>query len=700
MVQVSNDEGKLKDLNPWLFVLEDTSQNLTFEQICSQETQSKFVPYTLFKKQTPKLARNKVYWAKLSLHNASNRSHWILYAGKGSRLELYYPDANNKYLKKINGRLVPASKRDISKHIVEFKYKFNVVLLPHQNTVIYIKLIGKMYNPSYALKLETSPQYFKKEARLKIIQSIFQGALWVIIFYNIILFIIVKDKTYAYYSVYILIYSVYYLSYYDFFAEYPQLQIYIGIITHQVTMVFYFLFMSFFVNARRLIPKWIRIIYYWIIIKLFIDLILMIYTYRTLDLLGIEPYLNIIILIDVSVFVLTLYFLFKTKDLLARYFIAGSLCFFLGWGLTSLSFLELITPNFNPNYFSQSGVYLELILFSVGLGYRERKNEQDKRLAEEENARILEEQNALLEQQVWIRTKEIRAKNNDLKDKQQEIEDQHTQLATQHKLITNAHQLLSKAHQSIQASIQSGLRIQKAILPFEERILKALPEHFVFFRPRDIVSGDFYWFEEVDNQQFIMAADCTGHGIPGAFMTMLCIQALNNIIMQRHIHSPGQILNALDDFLPQILKTEETSVRDGMDAAICVINKQQQTLQYAGAMNPLIFVQNNELQVIKGTRCGINGHRKENEIIRFGLHTIDISTPTTFYLFSDGIQDQFGGDKGRKFSSKQLRKTLLEMSQQSILQQKETLSHAIDAWQGSNKQVDDMLLIGAHINSN
>ena len=160
----------------------------------------------------------------------------------------------------------------------------------------------------------------------------------------------------------------------------------------------------------------------------------------------------------------------------------------------------------------------------------------------------------------------------------------------------------------------------------------------------------FTGLKEVDQKQFIIVADCTGHGVPGAFMTMLGFQAINNIVMQKKIYSPDQILNALDNTLRVILRSEDTMVGDGMDITVCMIDKQSMELHYAGAQNPLILLQNNELKEIKGDCYSLNGHRKKRqEAINFTLHIFDISVPTTFYLYSDGYQDQFGGEKGKKF---------------------------------------------------
>ncbi|EAY25713.1 stage II sporulation protein E (SpoIIE) [Microscilla marina ATCC 23134] len=698
IVYISNDNTtQIEGLNASAQVLTDATNTFTFDQISSKAFQAHFIPYQTFKKNSPKLQKNKTYWAKIAFRNHTTRSHWVLYAGSGAYITLYTQDKGKRYQQKSNGRLVPKSKRDIGSHIVGSNYKFNVLLPQNSTHTLYLKLKGKLYPPRFALKLETPATHLHKKSWLQLIQSFFQGALWIMIIYNLILFAIVKDRTYLYYTAYILTYSVYYLAYYDFFAKQSYLQIYISAVSLPITFISYFLFMQRFVNAQALMPRWTKVIQAWLIGKVVVVVSAITYLYFTANIYKMELVLLLMIFTDLLLMAISLYLLFKSKNTLARYFIIGSFFLMLGWGLSLVSFFKVIQVNFNENYFSQAGLFLELALFSVGLGYRERKNEQDKRIAQEKNARLLKDQNKTLEYKVKERTLEISNKNKALQEKQAQIEEKNNQLVENHDLISRTHDLLNKAYKSIQASIQSGLRIQKAVLPFEERMRKALPKHFVFFRPRDVVSGDFYWFEEVRQQQFLVAADCTGHGIPGAFMTMLCTQALNDIIMRRGVYSPERVLNALDQLLPKILKTNQTSVRDGMDIVLCVIDPQARLLCYAGAMNPLLYIQDNEMTVIKGTRYGINGHRKGGERIQFALHTIDISTPTMIYMFSDGIQDQFGGEQGKKFSSKRLRNLLMELHALPIDEQKQQLAQAVDQWQGDLHQIDDMLLIGARL---
>jgi tetratricopeptide (TPR) repeat protein len=269
---------------------------------------------------------------------------------------------------------------------------------------------------------------------------------------------------------------------------------------------------------------------------------------------------------------------------------------------------------------------------------------------------------------------------------------------------------LDKKNQDITASITYAQRIQKAILPTPKTLQKHLHDYFVLFKPRDIVSGDFYWMEETTDKIFIAVADCTGHGVPGAFMTILGSQALTNIIVHNQIHHPQKILSRLDLLLRHTLHTEDTQVRDGMDMALCVIDKAQQKMQFVGAKNPLLIIQNGEVTEIKGDMNGINEHHKKSRYIQLTTHDIDLSQPTTFYLYSDGFQDQFGGEYGRKFMKKRFRHLLIDLAKEEKMhEQKEKLAQTLDDWMsvessgitaenqepnGKQRQVDDILVMG------
>lgn len=252
-------------------------------------------------------------------------------------------------------------------------------------------------------------------------------------------------------------------------------------------------------------------------------------------------------------------------------------------------------------------------------------------------------------------------------------------------------------YNELKSSINYAKRIQDASLPNSNIISWFLNDFFVLFKPKDVVSGDFYWFAQRKEKIILITADCTGHGVPGAFMALIGNNLLNRIINIFGVMSPELILYELHKDIRQTLKQKDTDNRDGMDISVCVIDIEKDTLEFAGANHSFYYIQNNELQIIKGDRKSIGGMQIEEERI-FTKTTIDASIPTVFYLFSDGYVDQFGGVEDRKFLSKHFRELLLQIYQKPMAEQKQLLESAFMEWKGERKQTDDVLVIGAKYN--
>ncbi len=233
------------------------------------------------------------------------------------------------------------------------------------------------------------------------------------------------------------------------------------------------------------------------------------------------------------------------------------------------------------------------------------------------------------------------------------------------------------------------------MLPLEETISQYLPEHFIFFKPRDIVSGDFYWFAYKNGKIIIAAVDCTGHGVPGAFMSMIGAEILNTIVLTNGITDPAKILNLLNVYIRTALKQDTTDNQDGMDVALCVIDRQAEVVEFAGAKNPLIYIdKNHQLHKIRGDRQSIGGYQY-TKIVSFTKHIIPIDPPMWFYIFSDGYQDQFGGPgRPTKFLTTNFYALLHKIHQLPMKEQKRILEETFEKWKNGYSQTDDILVIG------
>lgn len=309
----------------------------------------------------------------------------------------------------------------------EVIFSVHIFLPTERSSTVFIKLLGTVYTPKYDLKVIIPEVFLNELSQSRTIQSIFQGAVWVIVLYNLILFFFAKDSVYLYYLLYALCYSIYYFSYYDLYNEYPYYFMFIVLVVVQAIMLFYFLFMRAFTNTAVLMPKWDGRIVLWIKIKVGLMILLLGHLIITFDVIMSELLGSIVSIIDIIFFAITLVLLFRGKGILIKYYAFGASFLLLGIVLAALAFSGII-PSEQENYFSQAGVLLELIFFSAGLGYRERKNEQDKRLAQAENARILKEQKEVLEQSVTARTKEIIEQKEEIIQQAEELKTAYDQL--------------------------------------------------------------------------------------------------------------------------------------------------------------------------------------------------------------------------------------------------------------------------------
>lgn len=259
---------------------------------------------------------------------------------------------------------------------------------------------------------------------------------------------------------------------------------------------------------------------------------------------------------------------------------------------------------------------------------------------------------------------------------------------------------IEKKNENIMSSIKYAKRIQDAMLPQVAQLQTFLPESFILFRPRDVVSGDFYWFTERENHMMLAAVDCTGHGVPGAFMSMLGETYLNQIVNIMGQTDPGEILNTLHHSIKSALKQERTDNRDGMDASLVVLNPERNKIKFAGARNPLVYINKNELEVVKGNKYSIGGKDDLREGVKdFETHEVTLpEAQTTFYIYSDGYQDQFSINMQSKFMAKRFRKLLKKIHKYPMPEQLKILEHILEDWMRGTKQVDDILIIGFRSN--
>ncbi len=288
----------------------------------------------------------------------------------------------------------------------------------------------------------------------------------------------------------------------------------------------------------------------------------------------------------------------------------------------------------------------------------------------------LAENERILEQKVIERTEEVVRQKEEIEKQRQKLEE---------------------LYKDVTDSIRYAKRLQESILPPDAYVKKMLPESFILYKPKDIVSGDFYWFYQRKEQVLFAAVDCTGHGVPGAFMSLVGSNAINQAVKEHEITEPAKVLNDINKLSSEALNkgNDKNTLRDGMDISFCALNKESLELQFAAANNPLYIIRKGELTQVIADPFAIGGFEPGTKTYK--NNNIQLQKGDTIYIFSDGYADQFGGTKGKKFMYKQFRDLLLEISSMAMSEQRKFLDETIENWRGTFEQVDDMLVIGVRV---
>ena len=278
------------------------------------------------------------------------------------------------------------------------------------------------------------------------------------------------------------------------------------------------------------------------------------------------------------------------------------------------------------------------------------------------------------------------------------VDEKTFELKKEKEVVEHIKSELEEKNKDITDSINYAKRIQEAILPSKESILKVFPEAFILYKPKDIVSGDFYWFTETEDYYLVAAIDCTGHGVPGAFMSLIASTLIKEIVNGKKVYVPSEILQELNNSIIETLNQSDSdsSTRDGMDMSICCVDKKKSKLTFAGAARPLYFIRDKVLVDTKGQGYPIGGHYGLMNLT-YSDTVMDLQKDDMFYIFSDGYADQFRDGDKKKFTSKRLKALLTEICADNMKTQGDKLNTAFEEWKGTGSQIDDILVIGIKI---
>jgi serine phosphatase RsbU (regulator of sigma subunit) len=282
------------------------------------------------------------------------------------------------------------------------------------------------------------------------------------------------------------------------------------------------------------------------------------------------------------------------------------------------------------------------------------------------------------------RTRILRTETRRLREKEEES-----------RRVLHQRNLLERRTKNIEDSLKYAHRIQKAMFTTPDEIRKIFPESFIYQKPKDIVSGDFYWARRINGKVLFSVADCTGHGVPGAFLSLIGLEFFRQIVVEKEILEPARVLNEMNHYFDMVFgNVDELSMRDGIDLVFCAYDYKNRILEYAGAFNPLYIIRENAILEIKGDRIIVG---PDYGISRgtFRNHTVRLEEEDVIYLFSDGYADQFGGPEGKKFRYRRFRHLLMSIHKLPMQEQQARLEENIREWMGSgNDQIDDQIVMG------
>lgn len=563
-----------------------------------------------------------------------------------------------------SGDQIPYYKRPVQKRLLLIPLR-----LSNKTNTFLIKVNNGSEHFNFNLEVINEKALFSEFYYQQYLLGAFFGVLFFIFAFNLAVGLLIKEKTSLYYCLYIITFSILQANNLGFGKEFlwpnnNYLANHINPITATLAIIFLINFSRHYLNLKTLLPKYhtiLMIISTLLIINLIFALIPLSFCYS----------FSIIFINTITLGLNILVIIISIKAILKKY--KPAIIFFFAFSLLFISVFAFILKNFGvlpsnifTNYGLQFGSIIESVLLTFGIIIRFKSIRDESFDNILELNKIKDEANVKLEEQVIIRTQEIASQKQIIEDKNKEII----------------------------SSIAYAKRIQDAILPTTSQINQFFNQWKLYYEPKDIVAGDFYWInEKVINRtkwKLFAVADCTGHGVPGAMMSVLCNGALNEAIDNQTEINPSYILEKCSNIITENLSAYENNVNDGMDISLCCYNKKEKILLWSGANNPLWILRNDEIIEFTPTKrpVGISLNQEG-----FKTETIHLQDKDQILLFTDGILDQFGGEKNKKLKKNGLRQILLEASELSIHEKIEKVQKYFEKWKGTNEQIDDVCLL-------
>jgi serine phosphatase RsbU (regulator of sigma subunit) len=592
------------------------------------------------------------------------------------RFDLYQRFENGVITERNSGFLLEPKLKDIN---ISGSDDLKFFIRPSVTDTVYLKvtLIEESVISDLTFSVSTFDSVFKKDKSRRLVFGLFLGIMIIMILYHIPIFLQIREISYLYFILYIIAFTLFFVNKEGYIYELtPQFTAApVNTFLLQVFLLMFVIFGRAYIDTAKNLKAWDKVLLIaigFIIAGLFLSVIMIAlesggyFIPYSIQVLALS--MNIIsALASMFLVILPAFILKKKRFQPARYFLIANAFLILG-----IAWLFLLNDFTFGKHGLEIGVTLQVMTFSVGLGEKINLLKRDRELAQRriidqlrENAALKDKVNRELEDKVKERTREIRMQKEQIE----------------------------KQNREIKYSFDYAKRIQSTVLPPDEVFESLFAEHFIFFKPRDIVSGDFYWISQRGSKIFITASDCTGHGVPGSLMSMLGITMLHEIVNEKDINRSDMILNELRLNIARTLKQEGKpgEQKDGMDMVMLIYDRTSRILEFSGANNPLYIIRDKEMIEYKGNNMPVAYY---DNMTDFSRHTIQMKQGDRVYLFTDGFPDQFGGPEGKKFKYKPFKELLLEMHDRPMEDQEKILRMIFDEWKGDLDQIDDVLVIG------
>jgi serine phosphatase RsbU (regulator of sigma subunit) len=649
-------------INKSIYYFEDKKSQLSFEEIGKPEFASNFIPST--KKNLNFGYTHSTYWVKFHLQNLHPQiNDWLFEIDYEllDSIDFFYLDQENKWKSKPFGDMYPFEQR-------EWDYRTFIIPLelPDTSTKTYYVRFKTMGTMQFPMNISREKSFLRILLLSETYYGIFFGIMFLLIIYNTFVYFSLKDISYFHYIILIISTTILvaFLSGYVFqYVLKNSMWLNNKLLPSSIALS-EFCIISFtrsFLNPKKYYPKLDKVLIYFLI--------------GSSILIFLPFFTNYHFIVQVSAYTAQLCILVSLLSGIlclikgnkaALLFILAFTLFLIGALAVSYIAIGLIGENPITAHGMELGVMLNGVFLSLALinNYKISKIEKEK--AQKEIIQMRQKATEILEQKVKERTTEIQDKNEELNQQKIEITD----------------------------SIHYASRIQSALLPPDEDMDRLLPSYFILNKPRDIVSGDYYWVSHKDNKVIVAVADCTGHGVPGAFMSILGIAVLNEIINKAEIIIANEILNELREHLIKSLHQtgSKDETRDGMEMALCVVDFGNKKLQYSGAFRPLYIIRNQELKEFKGDFMPIGVHDDEKN--SFSNKELHFKEDDIIYLFSDGYVGQIGGPDRKTFRSRKFKQLLTDIHQKPLHEQKAILEKEYEKWRRNIEQIDDIMVMG------